>query len=113
MPRTVGPVGQAAARASGARARRSPAYREAQQENAPYEALARIVIKHRTRLRLTQEELAAHMGTSHSAISRIESGRHRTSVATLRRLAAALGLRFVVGFESGPVDQPVRDLIVL
>ena len=41
------------------------------------------------------------MGTSHSAISRIESGQHSTSVQTLQRLAAALEMRFVMGFEHG------------
>jgi transcriptional regulator with XRE-family HTH domain len=46
------------------------------------------------------------MGTSHSAISRIESGQHPTSVTTLQRLAAALELRFVMGFESGNEDRP-------
>ncbi len=40
--------------------------------------------------RLTQQQLAERMGTSHSAISRVESGQHRTSVATLERLAQAL-----------------------
>jgi transcriptional regulator with XRE-family HTH domain len=60
---------------------------------------------------LSQEELAQRVGTSYSAISRIESGRHKTSVDTLQRLAAALGLRFVVGFESGPVEAPVRELV--
>jgi len=51
------------------------------------------------------------MGTSHSAISRIESGQHRTGVETLRRLSEALGLRFVMGFESGPPERPVRELV--
>ncbi len=53
------------------------------------------------------------MGTSHSAISRIESGQHRTSVATLERLALALDARFVVGFETGPVETPIRELVSL
>jgi transcriptional regulator with XRE-family HTH domain len=70
------------------------------------------VIKHRAALDISQEELAERMGTSHSAISRIESGRHRTSVETLRRLAHALDLRLVFGFESGPVTRPVRELVV-
>jgi transcriptional regulator with XRE-family HTH domain len=60
---------------------------------------------------LTQQELAKRMGTSHSAISRIESGQHKTSVDTLQRLAEALGVRFVVGFESGPAERPVRELV--
>jgi transcriptional regulator with XRE-family HTH domain len=50
--------------------------------------LARIVIRRRMELDLTQEELAVRRGTSHSAISRIESGQQGTSVQTLQRLAA-------------------------
>ncbi|MDQ2911459.1 MAG: helix-turn-helix transcriptional regulator [Actinomycetota bacterium] len=53
------------------------------------------------------------MGTSHSAISRIESGKHKTSLATLERLADALDLRLVVGFESGSEEHPVRELVTL
>jgi transcriptional regulator with XRE-family HTH domain len=64
-------------------------------------------------LGLSQAELAKRMGTSHSAISRIESGQHRTSVATLQRLADALGLRFVVGFEAGPPERPTRELVAV
>ena len=65
----------------------------------------------RGRLGISQEELARRVGTSYSAISRIESGRHKTSVETLQRLAHALGVRLVVGFESGPADRPVRELV--
>ncbi len=64
-------------------------------------------------LGLTQQELAERMSTSHSAISRIESGQHKTSVDTLRRLAEALGLRFVVGFEGGTAEKPVRELVAV
>jgi transcriptional regulator with XRE-family HTH domain len=71
------------------------------------------VIKHRMALGLSQAQLAERMGTSHSAISRIESGQHRTSVATLQRLAEALELRFVVGFESGPKERPARELVAV
>jgi transcriptional regulator with XRE-family HTH domain len=37
--------------------------------------LARIVIRRRGQLGLSQAELARRMGTSHSAISRIETGK--------------------------------------
>ena len=67
--------------------------------------------KHRAALGLSQEEPAQRVGTGYSSISRIASGRHKTSIDTLQRLAAALGLRFVLGFESGPVDDPVRELV--
>jgi transcriptional regulator with XRE-family HTH domain len=93
------------------RARRSGDYRAAQARLAPYEAIARFVIQRRAELRLTQQEVAERMGTSHSAISRIESGQHRTSVATLERLADALEVRFVMGFETGPSEAPVRELV--
>jgi transcriptional regulator with XRE-family HTH domain len=64
-------------------------------------------------LGLTQAELAKRVGTSHSAISRIESGQHATTVATLQRLAKGLDLRFVVGFESGSSKKPVRELVAV
>jgi DNA-binding XRE family transcriptional regulator len=64
-------------------------------------------------LGLTQEQLAERMGTSHSAISRVESGQHRASVATLERLAQALEVRFVMGFETGSREAPVRELVSL
>jgi ribosome-binding protein aMBF1 (putative translation factor) len=104
-------VGSMAAEGAARRARKSPGYREARARLAPYEQLARIVIRRRMELCLTQEQLAARMGTSHSAISRIESGQHGTSVQMLQRLAAALEMRFVMGFEHGPADKPVRELV--
>lgn len=107
----VTPVGSSAGEATSRRARRSAGYREARARLAPYEQLARIVIRRRVELSLTQEDLAKRMGTSHSAISRIESGQHSTSVQTLQRLAAALEMRFVMGFEHGPADKPVRELV--
>jgi ribosome-binding protein aMBF1 (putative translation factor) len=105
------PVGSSAAEAAGRRARRSAGYREARGRLAPYEQLARIVIRRRMELGLTQGQLAGRMGTSHSAISRIESGQHGTSVQTLQRLAGALEMRFVMGFEHGPPEKPVRELV--
>jgi transcriptional regulator with XRE-family HTH domain len=93
------------------RRRSNPEYRAARKRLAPYEGIARFVIMRRAELGLTQEKLAERMGTSHSAISRIESGQHRTSVATLERLAQALEVRFVMGFETGPREAPVRKLV--
>lgn len=109
--RSRNPVGTSVTEAGRRRARRSAAYRAEQKRAAPFGALARIVLGHRLDLGLTQAQLAKRMGTSHSAISRIESGQHRTSVETLRKLGSALGLRFVMGFESGPPERPVRELV--
>jgi ribosome-binding protein aMBF1 (putative translation factor) len=112
-PRATSPIGTSAADAARRRRRRDPGYRAAQERLAPYEGIARFVIMRRAELGLTQEQLAERMGTSHSAVSRIESGQHRTSVATLERLAHALDVRFVMGFESGPIEAPVRELVSL
>jgi len=111
MSKKTSPIGSSAADARGRRARRSAAYRAEQARLAPYEEIARLVIKHRMALGLTQQDVAERMGTSHSAISRIESGQHKTSVETLQRLADALEVRFVVGFASGPAERPVRELV--
>jgi ribosome-binding protein aMBF1 (putative translation factor) len=104
-------AGTTSAAAQRRRAERSPAYRAEQRRLVQFEEIARLVIKHRAALGLSQQELARRVGTSHSAISRIESGRHKTSVGTLQRVAEALGLRLLVGFESGPADRPKRELV--
>ena len=106
-------VSPAGAPVSEARRRRasSPEYRVEQERLAPYEAIARFVIQRRAELGLTQEQLAERMGTSYSAISRIESGQHPSRVATLQRLAEALEVRWVMGFESGPPERPIRELV--
>jgi ribosome-binding protein aMBF1 (putative translation factor) len=111
--RDKSPIGTPATEASQRRRRRDPAYRAAEERLTPYEGIARFVIMRRAELGLTQEQLAERMGTSHSAISRIESGQHRASVSTLERLAQALDVRFVMGFETGPVEAPVRELVSL
>lgn len=102
----VGPIGTPVAEDMTERAARSAEFRAEQERLTEYAAIAAQIILYRTRNRLTQEELARRVGTSHSAISRIESGQHRTSVETLRRIARALGLRLVVKFESVPAARP-------
>lgn len=50
---------------------------------------------------LSQTEIAARMGTSQSAVARLESGRADVRLSTLQRYAAALGHAVTLG---------VRDL---
>jgi transcriptional regulator with XRE-family HTH domain len=57
---------------------------------------------------ISQEELARRVGTSKSAIVRLESGRHQTTVETLRRVAEAFGTRLVIEFDGLPADRPRR-----
>lgn len=79
----------------------------------PYEEFARLVIARRAALGLTQAELAARMGTTASAVSRIESGQHATNAQTFKKLADAFGVRAVFGFETGSAEQPERELVAL
>lgn len=66
---------------------------------AEYEALApefeisAELIRARRRAGLSQAELAARMGTSQSAIARLESGQTLPSTKTLVRFAKATGSR--------------------
>lgn len=55
-------------------------------------ALIRELLAARTRAGLTQEAVARFMGTTKSAVSRLESaGRHSPSMTTLRKYAEAVG----------------------
>lgn len=56
------------------------------------------ILKARTEAGLTQAELATRIGTTQSAVARLESsvGKHSPSIGTLRRYASALGYRLQV-----------------
>jgi ribosome-binding protein aMBF1 (putative translation factor) len=112
MSKRVSPVGRAVSDQI-KDSLKDPKFRAEHERLAPYEELARIVIMRRAALGLTQAELAARMGTTASAISRVESGQHATSPQTLRKLAAAFGARAVLGFEFGSTKKPERELVVL
>jgi ribosome-binding protein aMBF1 (putative translation factor) len=73
-----------------------PAFKAERQRMRPYAELAKLVIRLRALEGLSQEELARRMGTTKAAISRLESGRHRPTVETMRRLAEALGGRLTL-----------------
>src|SRR5947209_19737574 len=111
--RTVpSPVGTSAEEAAKRRAARSPEYRAQQAEREGFREIAWLLIKYRMDKGLSQEKLAELVGTSHSQISRIESGRHRTNLDTLSRIAHALDMRMVVGFETTTSGgRTKRDLV--
>ena len=48
---------------------------------------------------LTQAELAARLGTTQSAVARMEAGGKRTTLAAAERVAAALGCEMEVAFD--------------
>ncbi|MCO5161898.1 MAG: helix-turn-helix domain-containing protein [Mesorhizobium sp.] len=71
-------------------------YRKAEEEYAVIEAL----IAARTSARLSQADLAARLGTTQSAIARLESGRISPSLSTLRRYAEATGTRLTLSLTA-------------
>jgi ribosome-binding protein aMBF1 (putative translation factor) len=109
----VSPVGSTHRAGSRRRAQISAVYRAELRRLAPYEGVARIVIARRQALGLTQQQLADRVGTSHSVISRIESGQHPTSVTTLRRLAAAFETHLVIGFNDEPEEILDSELVAV
>jgi ribosome-binding protein aMBF1 (putative translation factor) len=113
-PAPPSPIGSTAEEASRRRAARSATYREQQAERTGFREIAWLLIRYRMDKGLSQQELAEMVGTSHSQISRIESGRHRTNLDTLQRIAKALDLTVVIGFESRDQHgRAKRDLVAL
>jgi ribosome-binding protein aMBF1 (putative translation factor) len=102
MAGDVSPIGMSVSEATERNRAGSPRYREEYDRLEPFEQIARIVIARRGQLGLSQRDLAARMGAAASVVSRIESGQHRTSTNTLRRLASALDGQAVLGFEFEP-----------
>ena len=62
-------------------------------------ALANEMLSARTRAGLTQEAVADHMGTTKSAVSRLEGvSKHAPSVASLKKYADAIGCTLKIEF---------------
>lgn len=115
MPRDHPPVGRSAGEAAAGRAARSEEYRSARAEYARIRALretnpvAAHLRERRFELGLTQEQVAVAAGTSHSAISRLESGTHTPSLATLQKIAAVLDEEMLVCFQREVDGEVERD----
>jgi len=61
--------------------------------------LASALIDARKRAGLTQNELTRKMGTTEPVVARLESGRGRSSMRNLERLAEATGSRLSIRLE--------------
>lgn len=81
------------------RMKREPAYRRAYDALEGEFALINALIRARTHARLSQAEVASRMGTTESAVSRLESGRVKPSTRTLERYARATGHRLRISLE--------------
>jgi transcriptional regulator with XRE-family HTH domain len=88
--------------------------RSAYEDEARISAFRAMVHRLRTEADLTQAELADRMGTTQSAIARMEGGGARPTLETLEKLAAAVGGELVVGVgenlsENRSIATLVRD----
>lgn len=99
---------------SGTRKPRSDEAERAYEDEARISEFRELVFRLRTEASLTQAELAARMGTTQSAIARMEGGGTRPTLETLERLARAIGQELVVGVgehlsENRSIAKLVRD----
>ncbi len=75
---------------------KNPEFRE-QYEKADAEyAIIEALVRARTQAKLSQAELARRIGTTQSAIARLEGGGVSPSLSTLRRYAEATGTKLQV-----------------
>jgi DNA-binding XRE family transcriptional regulator len=109
------PIGRNAADAAADRAVRSEEYRAARDEYARIRELrqtnpiAAHLRERRFELGMTQQEVATAAGTSHTAISRLESGVHTPNLETLRKIAAVLDEELFVCFQRNVDGEIERD----
>jgi DNA-binding XRE family transcriptional regulator len=76
-----------------AQALQNPEVKAEYERLGPIYALVFELIEARHQAGLTQAELAARMGTTQSAIARLENARRMPSLAMVARYAAAVGQR--------------------
>jgi len=105
--KTISPLGESSSSGAARRYAHSPEYRAQHDKLAPCRVIARAVILGRADKGLTQEGLGAAIGTTGSAISRIESGTRPVKLETLGKLGAALDITFAVGSPGGAGSQCV------
>jgi ribosome-binding protein aMBF1 (putative translation factor) len=121
MPRErkdhVSPLGEPVVSAARRRAHRGEEYREARDEYSAIRELrkrnwiAAHIRERRYELDLTQLEVAERAQTSHSFVSRVESGEHMPTIAVLKRILAVLDEDLLIGIERQvPGEAPEREL---
>ena len=104
------PAGVRATDAAASRGRRSEDYRAARDEYAAIEQLREVnwiaahIRERRYELELTQQQVAERAGTSHSFISKLESGTHIPTIPVLARIFAVLEERLLIGVERDTPD---------
>jgi DNA-binding XRE family transcriptional regulator len=113
----ISPVGTPASVASDRRAAEDPGYAAARDEYSAIRELreknwiAAHVRERRYELELTQLEVAERAGTSHSYISKLESGDHLLTIPVLQRILRVLGDELLIGIET--MDEERERTVVL
>lgn len=79
--------------------------RVAYEDEVRISAFRAMVYRLRVEAGLTQAELAERMGTTQSAITRMEGGAARPTLETLEKLAAPVGAELVVGVGENLSDN--------
>ena len=91
---------------------RSEAAQWAYEDEASISEFRELVYRLRSEASLTQGALARRMGTTQSAIARIEAGGTRPTLDTLGRLAAAVGHELVVAVgENLSENRVIHDMV--
>ena len=73
--------------------------------------IAAHIRERRYELDLTQQEVARRAGTSHSYISKLESGEHIPTIPVLNRILAVLDEHLLIGIErQTPGQEPEREV---
>lgn len=86
---------------------RNPAFSELVEAARERRRVLRSLAEERSRLGLTQTEVAALMGTSQSSVARIEAGRADVKLSTVERYAASLGRK--IEWRLGPAKSSRRS----
>ena len=74
----------------------NPAFRDEYDKVDAEFQLVEELVRARTKANLSQAELASRIGTTQSAIARLEGGGVSPSIATLRRYAEATGAKLEI-----------------
>lgn len=114
---SASPRGKSATEAAAGRARRSQEYQAAREEYAAIRRLRRKnwiaahIRERRYELNLTQQVVAERAGTSHSFISKLESGEHIPTIPVLKRILAVLDEQLLIGIErTSPGEEHEREI---
>ena len=70
--------------------------------------LVRELLSARAKAGLTQEDVAASMGTTKSAVSRLEAASHSPSVSTLKKYARAVGCDVEIRLVPASAPRPTK-----